>query len=108
MSIGICEAFWWRNFSFCLKCCCRRRSIKRFNAFDKGQSEIDKHLDIRNMLRMSYDIKAFKDTLLRPQQRMLFSKQARRYVALDESSPVVSQTSGDEEYQVDVFIENRT
>ena len=38
---------------------------------------------------------------------MLFSKQARRYIALDESSPVVSQTSGDEEYQPDVFIENR-
>ena len=66
---------------------------------------MDKHLDIRNLMRMSYDVKAFKDTLLRPKQRMLFTKQARRIVALDESSPVCSQSSGDEDYQDKKYIE---
>ena len=68
---------------------------------------MDKHLDIRNLMRMSYDIKSFKDTLLRPRQRMLFSKQARRIVALDESSPVCSQSSADEDYHDRVFMEKR-
>ena len=77
-------------------------------AFKKGQSEMDKHLDIRNLIRMSLDIKAFKDTLLRPQQRMLFSKQARRVIALDESSPVCSQSSGDEDYADSTFLEQRS
>ena len=57
------------------------------------------------MLRMSYDIAAFKNTLLRPKQRMLFNKQARRHVALDESSSAAS--SGEEEKQLDVFFENK-
>ena len=77
-------------------------------AFKKGQDEMDKHLDVRNLIRMSYDIKVFKDTLLRPQQRMLFGKQARRIIALDESSPVVSHSSGDEDWNDKVFIEQRT
>ena len=39
---------------------------------------------------------------------MLFSKQARRIVALDESSPVVSNSSGDEDYQDKSYIEKRS
>ena len=68
---------------------------------------MDKQLDVRNLIRMSYDIKAFKDTFFRPQQKMLFSKQSRRIIALDESSPVVSQSSGDDDWEARVFIEKR-
>ena len=56
---------------------------------------------------MSYDIRVFKDILLRPASRMLFRKQARRNIALIESSPTCSQSSGDEEYDDKAFIEKR-
>ena len=59
-------------------------------------------------MKLSLDVKAFKDTLLRPQQRMLFGKQARRVVALDaETSSVCSVSSGDEEYSERVYFERR-
>ena len=77
-------------------------------AYKKANRELSRHLDIRNLVKLSLDVKSFKDTLLRPQQRMLFSKQARRVVALEaESSSVCSVDSADEEYSERVYFERR-
>ena len=106
--IGICHAIFVSNCTFCSRTCARGRSLKHQMAYKKANHELQRHLDIRNLMKMSLDMKAFKDTLLRPQQRMLFGKQARRVIALDaDSSSVCSVDSHDEEYNEKVFFENR-
>ena len=106
--ISICHALVERNCTFCARSCARGRGLKYQMAYKKANKELSRHLDIRNLVKLSLDVKAFKDTLLRPQQRMLFAKQARRVVALDaESSSVCSVSSGDEEYSDRVYFERR-
>ena len=55
-------------------------------------------LDIRNLMRVSVDLKILKKILLQPNQRFLFKKQAARTVLLDESSPVLSVGTDDADY----------
>ena len=106
--IGICHALLERNCSFCTRLCATGRGLKYQMAYKKANRELSRHLDIRNLVKLSLDVKSFKDTLLRPQQRMLFSKQARRVVALEaESSSVCSVDSADEEYSERVYFERR-
>ena len=66
---------------------------------------MDKHLDIRNLIRMSHDIRALKDIIWSPPQRFLFRKQARRVISLDEDSPTCSEYSDDSGYDTRAAVE---
>lgn len=68
---------------------------------------IDKHLDVRNLIRLSNDVKVIKNLMFNVDQKKLFRKQARRHIDLDDSSsPVVSESSADEEYDHGNFIQS--
>lgn len=53
---------------------------------------------------MSADIRTFKDIIMHPGERFLFRKQARRIVSLEDSSPVLSEGSQDEDYDDKVVL----
>ena len=69
------------------------------SALFKGQDRIDKHLDIRNLMKKSFDMKILKDLLLRPQQKILFNNQAYRFVDLDNSSDAAISYSSSDEFE---------
>ena len=66
---------------------------------------MDKHLDIRNLIRMSDDIRTLKDIMFNGGQRFIFRKQSRRVISLDCSTPVLSECTQDESYNDKLFLE---
>lgn len=95
------------NFFPCLVTCCFGSKAARIRkSYDRGADMIDKHLDVRNLIRLSNDIKILKNLIFNTNQLKMFRKQARRYIDVNnESSPVVSEDSADEEYDHHRFIE---
>ena len=52
---------------------------------------MDKHLDVRNLINISNDVRVMKNLMFNTDQLRLFRKAARRHIDLDdESSAVVS------------------